>query len=434
MNPRELRIFCGIFSIAAVLAPATGATGTTRTDAVAPPAVIERIRVAGNEKIKTFVIRRAIPFSPGDRLDPAGLAQARARVARIPGVDYSEIRVVENTPDSTVTLYAFVTEKSALEGYPVVRRGYEDRMSFGLAAAQRNFRGRGETLRGSVLFRGNSVFSAAWENPWLGDNQWRLGAGLSVFYKAYDYVYDDLGGIYRGADVTRYGLETKVFRAFEGGLRPWAGLGFEIVESGATTFTIESGGDRYLTASLGLEYDGRDSRRFPWSGVFLEAAGREVGPGAKDYSIHETGAAASVFAPLTGRTVLALGGRLTYRNADRIPPYRREHLGGSATLRGREFGSFHGASSVISSAELRFPLNFSRNRPVEDLLLGVCAYLFADAGAAWERGQGLDGDSFHGTFGFGMLVLNGSVPGLRLDYGWHRRSSGRLEIDVGAKF
>jgi hypothetical protein len=66
--------------------------------------------------------------------------------------------------------------------------------------------------------------------------------------------------------------------------------------------------------------------------------------------------------------------------------------------------------------------------------MGISAHLFADAGGAWEDGQDLNSNIFHGTFGLGILVLNGSVPGLRIDYGWHQNSNGRWEVDIGAKF
>jgi outer membrane protein assembly factor BamA len=89
---------------------------------------------------------------------------------------------------------------------------------------------------------------------------------------------------------------------------------------------------------------------------------------------------------------------------------------------------------MVFGAEYRVPLNFSRAEPVEDMLLGISTHVFADAGAAWEDDGDLDADIFHGTYGVGILILNGHVPGLRIDYGWHRHSQGRWEIDVGAKF
>lgn len=425
---RRTSLIAAVVTAAAICAPdASSGPGTK-------PPVVTKVQVGGNEKVKTYIIRREIPFFPGDPLDPQKLREARSRISQVPGVDYSEIRIIENDADSTRALLAIVTEKSALDGYPVVKRGSQDRMSFGVRAVQRNFRGRSESLSCSLLFRANTVVTAAWENPWLGSGQSRIGLGLRAFYKDYEYVYDDVGGAFKDAGIERYGLDLSVFRTFARRLRLTLGLGYERVESGNRFVTNDPGGDAYVAASLGVRYDGGDGRRFPWSGVVLEALGREVGPGTDEYSIHEGHAAAAAYAPLAGRAVLALGGSLDYRSGDRIPAYRREHLGGSGTLRGHGFGTFHGIRSVISSVEFRVPLNFSRARPAEDLLLGISAHLFADAGAAWEDGENLDGEKFHGTFGVGVIILNGSVPGLRIDYGWHRHSSGRLEVDVGMKF
>jgi outer membrane protein assembly factor BamA len=217
-------------------------------------------------------------------------------------------------------------------------------------------------------------------------------------------------------------------------LRINVSIGLEAVDGGTDGVTLQPDGDRYLTASVGLDYDGTDSARFPWSGVRVHAAATEIGPADDAYSIHEGRIDASAYLSILARTVLALGADATYRDGDNVPLYRREHLGGSKTLRGREFGSFHGTRSMVVGAEYRVPVNFSRLEPVEDLLLGISTHLFADAGAAWEDGDRLAADMFHGTFGVGVLILNGSVPGLRVDYGWHRHSNGRWEIDVGAKF
>lgn len=392
------------------------------------------IRVFGNEEIKKYIILREIRLRAGDPFDPERITAAKERIRRIPGVDYLDIRTNLNPDDSTVALSVIVTEKSSLEGYPVIRRGYQNEMSFGLRAVNRNFRGRSERLWSSFLFRGNQVFTAGWENPWIGDGQRRIGVGLRVHYKDYVYVYDDLGDAFRDADIQRSGAELSVFQTFTDRTRISLALGFENVESGRSGVTLEPDGDSYLTASVRLDYDARDSDRFPWSGIYVSATGREIGPGRDAYSIHEGHVQASAYASLLARTVLAIGASLDYRDGDGIPLYRREHLGGSGTLRGREFGSFHGTKSLLLGAEYRVPWNFSRAEPVEDVLLGISTHFFADAGAAWEDDEDLNTEIFHGTFGVGILILNGSIPGLRIDYGWHQRSSGRWEIDVGAKF
>jgi outer membrane protein insertion porin family len=392
------------------------------------------IRVFGNEDIKTYIILREIKLRTGDSFDATRVAAAKERIRRIPGVDYSDIRTSFNPDDSTMALSVIVTEKSSLEGYPVIRRGYQDEMSFGLRAVNSNFRGRSERLWSSFVVRGNRIFTAGWENPWIGAGQRRIGIGLCAHFKDYDYVYDDNGEVFRDAEIRRSGVEFSVFQTFTDRMRISLALGFENVESGRSGVTLEPGGDGYLTASVGFDYDARDSDRFPWSGVRARATGREIGPGDDAYSIHEGQIDAGAYMSILSRTVLALGARLNYRDGDEIPLYRREHLGGSGTLRGREFGSFHGTKSILFGAEYRVPWNFSRAEPVADVLLGISTHLFADAGVAWENDGDLDTEIFHGTFGVGILILNGSVPGLRIDYGWHQHSNGRWEIDIGAKF
>lgn len=405
------------------------------TMAVSAPvetARVGKVRISGNVNIKTYIIRRQISLRTGDPFEERELVESRHRIRRVPGVDYCDLRVVSSPADSTLGVSVFVTEKSTLDGQPIVQRGRENDMSFGLRVSERNFRGRSETLSASVVVRGNETFFAAWENPWIGNGP-RIGLGVTAHVERYDYVYDDAGAGLLGAGVRRYGAEFSIFRPFAARSRVFLAAGGERVEGDAAGVTIDPGGDLYAAISLGVDYDGRDSGRFPWSGTRLRAEGREVGPlgdsGFLSEAIVDAGAYASPF----GRSVLATGVRVVYRDGGSIPPYRREHIGGSQTLRGYDFGSFHGTRSIVAGVEYRLPLNFSRARPVEDLLLGVSAHVFADAGAAWDDEQKLSRDIFKGTYGLGIIVLNGSVPGLRIDYGWQPRSSGRWEIGVGAK-
>lgn len=391
------------------------------------------VRVIGNRHVRTEVIRREIPFQRGDVYDPAKLEAAQERIAGLPGIDYSDIRVDYVAADSTLRLTAIVTEKSALSGQILLQRGYENDMSFGLRIAERNLRGRSELLSGAFLLRGNRMVRAHWQDPWIATRH-RIGVGVRGWYAGYDYVYHDLGDSLSGAGVDRAGGEVRVFWSRGGPSRVFASAGFESVDGGRDGVTNEPGGDRYATLGLGGRFDRRDSVTFPWSGGMVRASAREIGPGDPAFSILETSANASAFVSVVGRVVVGAAAAFVWRDGARIPAYRREHLGGSRTLRGYDFGSFHGINSLVGSAELRVPVNFSRHEPVEDVLLGIEVHAFVDGGAAWERGEDVTSDLFHTTYGIGLALLNRQIPGLRIDHGWHRGSKGRWEIDVGMKF
>ena len=401
--------------------------------AAARPARTGEVRVYGNEKVKTYVIRREIRLRTGEAYDPSEVQRARRRIEKIPGVDFSDIRVGYTPLDSSLSLTVIVTERSTFEGFPLIRRGLEDKFSFGLRVADSNFRGCSERISAFALFRGNTAFGLAWENPWLGQGP-RIGLGIRGGYRQYEYVYDDLGEALDGAEIRRASGEASVFYTFDSGLRPYLAAGYEQVESDEPGATVIPDRDRFATLSLGLQYDGRSSRIFPWSGWYFDAAATEIGPGDDRFSIFDGLADLRTYLPILDRLVFAVQGRGRLRDGDTIPSYLRQHLGGGLTIRGYDFGSFHGVNSVVTGAELRVPVNFARQRTVEDLLVAVSVHLFADAGAAWERDQELVGELWHSGYGLGLQIMNAQVEGLRVDYGWHQGSNGRWHVEIGARF
>lgn len=391
------------------------------------------IRIYGNKKIKSYIIRRAIPLKTGEPFTSTGLDQSREKLRALPGIDYSEIRVAHSPDYLTLNLSVIITEKSARSGTLLIERGYQNKMSFGVTAEERNFRGRSERVHASVLLRGNRVIEAGWANPWLGGT--RVGLALDGHFKSYRYVYDDVAPPLRGAQVKRWGGLIELSRTLGGtGLTMAGTLGYEDVSGAVAGLTVDADGDRHVSVGARLTHDNRDEPVFPWSGARVSAGIRRVAVGDDAAALTEGSVHASAFHSVASRLVLALSAGYTGRDGANIPAYRREHLGGARTLRGYDYGSFNGVSAVVGTVECRMPLNFSPSRSVGDVLAGISTHVFVDAATAWESGESLSADRLRGTFGLGVALLSTDLPGIRLDYGWHPESSGRLEVDVGMKF
>jgi len=398
------------------------------------PLVTGDVNIYGNRKIKTFIIRRAVPLRSGEPFQQDKVEEARANIRQIPGVDYSEISVLYSMADSSLFLNVVVTEKSTFHGYPLVQRGLENIFSFGLWLSQDNFRGRSEMLGGSVLVNGGTIANLKWENPWLGQGP-RIGVALAGQYRNYKYVYDDLDGVFEGARIEQYGGDFSLFYTFSSGFRLFAKAAYAAADSDEEGVTNEPGGDRFPVYSVGLRYDTRNSRLWPWSGWYLRADGAVAGPGQEAFSILQGRLDARVYLPFFGRTVVALQLRPRVNDGDRIPVYMREHIGGGMTLRAYDYGDFNATSSIVTSAEIRIPVNFDRQHSVEDKLFAASIHLFADAGAVWELDQSPDdSELWHGGYGLGVLLVNSWFRGLRFDYGWHPDSNGRFHFEIGSKF
>lgn len=420
-------IRCGFF---AILVLGTGSHSVANAQAGLQA---KEIRIFGNEKIKSYIIARAIPFGAGDYFDKELLQRAREQVRAVPGVDYSEIRIGYVPLDSTTIVSVVITEKPTLRGRILASRGYENKISFGIKAEESNFRGRSETIYALGMMRGNTVFEAGWKNPWIGKSL-RLGIGFDAFYEKYNYVYDDAGPAFAGAEIERVGAAASLFHPLGAYQRVTIAAGIETISSPIDGVALSGDRDSYLTASLSFERDSRKSRSFPWDAAFMTARAELIGPGDDSFSLFEGSIDARKYVSLFSRTVLAAQCVYRMRDGDAIPLYRREHIGGARTLRGYDYGTFNGTSSLLGGMEYRIPFNFSKDEPIEDLLVGVSMHLFAEAGTAWEKDEDYSNDLLHGTFGLGISLLTLNASGIRFDYAWHRRSSGRWEIDAGLKF
>ena len=132
-----------------------------------------------------------------------------------------------------------------------------------------------------------------------------------------------------------------------------------------------------------------------------------------------------------------------------IPVYERFYSGSFDTIRGwPEFGYMSGESSVVGSAELRFP--------IFNILSGVA---FIDAGNFWDKNlkitkdniktDAADGEAFNNTllnqfirYGYGLgLRLNTPLGALRADYGirditqpFNLSKGAQFHFSIGQKF
>lgn len=392
---------------------------------------IKAIRLFGIERTKEYVILRELPFRVGDPFEDAGLAEAKQRIRSLPGITFVDTRVGFAPSDSSVVVTVIVAEEPTLHGYLLTERGYENKISIGLRTVDNNFRGRSEKLEASFLLRGNTVLEGGWENPWIA-GPFPLGLGFRSFYRHYRYPYEDLGPDLAGSSVTESGLALYLIARLRSAGRVSMGVGMETVEGSEPAMTLSTGRDRFFRAGLKLKVDTRKHPAFPWQGMKLKGSLGSLRGG--DRSFWEAELEIDIYRTLHPHLALAWQAYAGAVLGNKIPPYRRKHLGGACSLRGFDYGTFNGNRAAFSSLELRIPANFSRELPLEDLLLGLTFTVFAEGGGAWEKGEQLAGRSLHGSFGAGAAILTKNATGIRFDYGWTAKGDSRWEIDAGIKF
>jgi outer membrane protein assembly factor BamA len=390
------------------------------------------IEVFGNDHIRTSTILREIPLKTGDPFSYSAVEAGRRNLHYIAGIDYSEIKVRYHPPDSSFGLSVFVTEKSTITGSVWLQRGYENKFSLGMRSAEESLFGTGQRLEIAALVFNSTRLSVDWQNPWIAGD--RVGAGARAEYRSYVYVYDDFDDAYQGAEITATGFALSVSRGVGPRTRLYFEAGYQWTTSDREGVTVDPDGDRFPQFELGAERDRRWTANYPFTGTYLLALVRTAGPFDDLYGIVEGVVDARAFHALADEIVLAGHCVAVVRNGNNIPAYRRQHTGGGWTLRGWDYGSFNANSSMVAGAELRAPVNFARDRPLEDVLIGVELHAFADAGVVWDDASQFAADRFEGGGGVGLAILNRQVRGLRLDYGWRRNSSGILHVEVGLMF
>ena len=111
-----------------------------------------------------------------------------------------------------------------------------------------------------------------------------------------------------------------------------------------------------------------------------------------------------------------------------VPPFERALLGGASTLRGSEFGFAAGDNMAAGSIELRLPMT----SPLSSFAR-VGFNVFADVGAAYDRGTKLRDAEYRWGYGAGAW-LSATVFKLKLDIATNKDGDVKFHVASGFRF
>jgi outer membrane protein insertion porin family len=117
-----------------------------------------------------------------------------------------------------------------------------------------------------------------------------------------------------------------------------------------------------------------------------------------------------------------------------VPAYLYEHLGGTSTIRGYEFGIFSGENSALVRSDLRIPLNFRDLSELGNPIILVDLSVFADTGAAWNGDENLTADLFNSGAGLAMSFIIKEGWLIKFGHAWPMEKKGRWFFDIGTMF
>ena len=397
-----------------------------------PRVFVERIEIEGNDQTLDRVIRREIEIVEGDPFDARKIREARREIRGLDFFDTVEIETEQGSAEDRAVLNVEVEEKPT--GSLSLGLGFASSVGpiGSVSVSERNFLGRGQTLRANVTAAGDTqVYDFLFREPRFLDRN--VSAGLRTFFIQDDRTDES------SFSINRLGFEPEV--GFPLDRNTDLELRYSIsrddidARNDASPAIQVDEGDR-LKSSVGyrLSYDQRNDPIEPTAGYFAYLDQEVAGLGGDARFVKSRGSVKGWQGFFQGDLVFSLeveGGAIYsfgddtqvndrfFLGSDSFRGFAREGIGPRDMNTDDALG---GNYYAVTRLQATFPLGL----PEE---FGVFGGTFVDAGTLW----GLDRTSFGPA---------GEAPGVDVDDGAKLRVSagallflrtpfGPLELSVG---
>jgi outer membrane protein insertion porin family len=344
---------------------------------------IRKVNISGNMKTKDEVIRRELPFSPGDPLNTVQLETAQTTLenmnyfegkgeanpltirpiaTEVDGFKDVEVNVAEK-PTGSVNFGAGFSSVDSLVGFVDVTQTNFDISDWG------DFRGAGQRFNLNLRYGiQTSSFNTSWTEPWfLGQ---KLALTVSLFYQNMFFLSNRYDQINAGASI---GLRKPIGQhAYIEGTYTLQQTTIDVDQGSsdnATQLLRDEDGD-YLVSKLELNFvhDTRDSVFITRKGHKFEAGLLAAGLGG-DVEVFGGNIGGQQFFHLPGDTILSIEGMARWVDGwgdSEVPIFERQFLGGAYNLRGFDYRDagpkdsvgepIGGNMSLFGSIEYSFPI------------------------------------------------------------------------------
>jgi len=408
---------------------------------------VRKVNIAGNDVTQDQVIRRELPFTPGEELNTVKVAAGKKRLQSLGYFSDVDIRNNATEQDGFKDIDVTVAEQST--GTINFGAGFSsiDSLVGFIDLTQTNFdiggwpsfRGAGQRFHMGLKYgTKRRDFSMAFTEPWfLGQ---KLSFTTELFYRDQYYLSD----VY---DQQTYGLSFNFRKplgehSYLEAQYTLQNISIEGIDEGASESIKSEEGD-YLQSKIDVSWvhDTRDDLYLTRSGHKVEigglVSGGFLGGDADVYGINFTG---SQYVSLPWDTILSFEGSVKAVDSsdDRVPIFERLFLGGANNLRGfdyrevgpkDEFGEpLGGLTSAYASIEYSAPV-----------IEKVRAAVFYDVGMVSTDSYDWGGD-LNSNVGIGLRLMLPAIGMIRLDYGIpvqadeRNDSSGQFNFNLGYKF
>ena len=410
---------------------------------------VRDVKIRGNTTTKDKVIRREVTVLPGDVYNQVKVRTSELRLRNLGYFDFVSAVPEDTTEPGLFDLAMEVEEKRT--GQFLIGAGFssvDDLIGFA-ELSQGNFdlfnwppTGGGQKLRlRATAGTKRNDLELSFTEPWFLDR--KLALTLNLFRRNRSYFSDLYEQRNTGGDIG-IGLPLGAFTRFN------ISYGLEEiriydVDDDASEFFQEQKGD-FLKSSLNasIARDTRDSSFIPTRGTRMSLGGMYAGgPLGADVDVYSLEAQISSFWPVWFEHVFNLRAWTAvseaHGDADDVPIFERQFLGGARTLRGFKFRKVGpkdengepvgGNTAWYGTAEYTIPV-FERLRFAT----------FYDIGYVYDESYEWDFSNYNSDWGVGIRLDFPGFP-LRLDYAWpletdpdDDRKSGRFQFTIGYSF
>lgn len=417
---------------------------------------INKVNISGNSATEDRVIRRELPFAPGEDLNTVKVAAGKSRLE---GLGYFGSVDVRNNPSGaegfkdvditvteqstgTVNFGAGFTSIDSLTGFLTVTQTNFDISDW------KDFRGAGQrfnaNIRGGALTRNVSV---SWTEPWFLGRELELT--IQAFYQSQFFLSDKYDQTNLGSSVS---LRKKTGEhSYVQGTFTLQQVQIDNINPAASALIASEAGS-FVQSKIDVAWvhDTRDN-------LFLTRRGHklEVGLMASALDVETVGfnLGGQQYFNLIGDSILSFEGSFKHMEnygSSRVPIFDRIFLGGPNNLRGfgfRQAGPreasgepLGGLTSINATAEYTFPVNITGSHPDKAPRLAV----FGDIGSiSGATGAFVGNGDIYSDIGIGVrfiVPMLGPAP-IRLDFAvpmdrdqFSGSDGGRWQFNMGYKF
>lgn len=404
---------------------------------------VRKINIEGNDVTDDVVIRRELPFAPGEEMNTVKIEAGKKRLENLNYFSAVDIRNTNTGAEGFKDVHVTVAEQST--GTVNFGAGFSsiDSLVGFLDLTQANFdlfdwpsfRGAGQRFYMGIKYGDKRRdFQMSFTEPWFMGQ--KLAFSTEFFYRDLYYLSD----VY---DQQNYGASFSFRKPL--GEHSYAQMGYtaqnikihDIDEDASEAIKSEEGEFFQSKIDASWVHDTRDSVFLTRKGHKVEfgAAYSGIGGDVDHFGINIEG---SQYFHLPWDTILSLEGSIrSVDGSDRVPIFDRLFLGGANNLRGFDFRDvgpkdengepLGGQTSAYFTVEYTFPM-----------IEKVRGALFYDLGMVSADSYDLGGD-VNSNVGIGLRLYLPIGP-IRVDFGIpvqsdeFNDSGGKFNFNIGYKF